>query len=125
MPHVGGIAIRPETESERNERREATIRAYRALVDPADPPRNPYLLEHHFFASEEADVTGFTRTLEDRGFQIDTFAYDPDSPDRTWSIVAIKVDLLEERRLLILSDELEDLARTHDVVYDGWLTRVE
>ncbi|HWI60664.1 MAG TPA: ribonuclease E inhibitor RraB [Symbiobacteriaceae bacterium] len=99
--------------------------AYRALVDPASPPRKPFLLEHHFFADDAADVTGLTRTLEERGFQIDTFAYNPDDPARTWAVVAVKVDLLEERRILALSDELDDLARRCDCTYDGWLTRVE
>lgn len=44
---------------------------------------------------------------------------------RTWVVVAIKIDLLEERRILALSDELDGLARQYDVIYDGWLTRVE
>lgn len=117
--------MRPETPEEREERRQASIRAYRELVDPASPPRAPFLLEHHFFAAEEADVTGFTNALEEKGFHIDTFAYSPDSPTRTWTVVAIKIDLLEERRILALSDEMDALARQFAVVYDGWLTRVE
>ncbi len=121
----GGIRVRPETEQEREARRAATIRAYRALVDPENPPKAPFLLEHHFFCDDAADVTGFTGALEERGYQIDTLAYNPDDPVRTWKVVAIKVDLLEERRLLDVSDELDGLARQYDVVYDGWLTRVE
>jgi regulator of RNase E activity RraB len=39
--------------------------------------------------------------------------------------VAVKIDLLEERRLLALSDELDALARRFGVTYDGWLTHVE
>ena len=117
--------MRPETEAERAERHAASIKAYRELVDPANPPRAPFLLEHHFFSSDEADVTGLTGALEAQGYQIDTFAYNPDDPVRTWVVVAIKIDLLEERRILALSDELDGLARQHDVVYDGWLTRVE
>lgn len=70
-------------------------------------------------------MTGLTQALEEKGFQIDTFAYNPDHPERTWTVVAIKVDLLEERRLLTLSDEMDALGRQYGVVYDGWLTRVE
>jgi hypothetical protein len=40
-------------------------------------------------------------------------------------IIALKLDLLEERRILALSDEMDLLARANDVIYDGWLTRVE
>jgi regulator of RNase E activity RraB len=124
-PYQGGIPIRPETAQERAERHEATRQAYRQLVDPQNPPRAPFLLEHHFFATDQADVTSFTDALQAAGYQIETFAYEPDQPERTWRIVAVKIDLLEERRLLALSDELDALARTFDVVYDGWLTHVE
>lgn len=95
------------------------------MVDPANPPRAPFLIEHHFFCTDEADVTSFTGTLEDRGFHIETFAYNPDDPARTWVIVAVKVELLEERRILALSDEMDALGRQFGVTYDGWLTRVE
>lgn len=101
-----------------------SIEAYRALVDPANPPRKPYLFEHHFFSGDEANISGLTLALEDQNFRIDTFAYDPESQDRTWTVVAIKLDLLEERRVLALSDEMEELARGFGVTYDGWLTRV-
>jgi regulator of RNase E activity RraB len=94
-------------------------------VDPAAPPKAPFLIEHHFYADDSADVTGFTTALEDNGFQIETFAYNPDDPDRTWVVVALKIDLLEERRILALSDEMDELARQYDVNYDGWLTHVE
>jgi regulator of RNase E activity RraB len=120
-----GNRVRPETEAERAARHARTLAAYRALIDPAAPPREPFLLEHHFVAGEEGDVTGLTRALEEMGYQIDTVAYDPDHPARAWKVVALKVDLLAERRLLALSDELDDLARRHDAIYDGWLTRVE
>jgi regulator of RNase E activity RraB len=120
-----GSPIRPETDAEREARHEATRAAYRRLVDPANPPRAPFLLEHHFFAAADADVTGFTDALQQTGFHIETFAYEPDQPDRTWRIVAVKIDLLEERRLLALSDQMDALARQYDVIYDGWLTRVE
>jgi len=93
-------------------------------VDPANLPRKPYLFEQHFFSSDEADIGGLTLALEEQSFRIDTFAYDPDSVDRTWSVVAIKLDLLEERRVLAMSDEMEDLARRFDATYDGWLTRI-
>lgn len=95
------------------------------MVDPANPPRKPYLFEHHFFASDAADTGGFTAALEERGFHLETMAYDPTSSDRTWIMVALKLDMLEERRVITLSDEMEELARKHDVAYDGWLTRVE
>jgi hypothetical protein len=95
------------------------------LVDPANPPRKPFLLEHHFVSSDAGDVTGLTGALEARGYQIDTFAYDPDDPVQTWKVIAIKVDLLEERRILALSDEMDALAREYNTFYDGWLTRVE
>lgn len=95
------------------------------MVDPQNPPRAPFLLEHHFYATDEADVTTFTDALQLAGYHIETFAYEPDQPARTWRIVAVKIDLLEERRLLALSDELDALARQHDVTYDGWLTHVE
>jgi regulator of RNase E activity RraB len=117
--------VKPETEGEREARHAATVAAYRALVDPADPPRRPFLLEHHFFSDDAGDVTGLTGALEAQKYQIDTFAYNPDDPGRTWAVVAVKIDLLEERRLLALSDELDALARGHDCTYDGWLTRVE
>lgn len=117
--------MRPETEAERAERHAATIKAYRSLVDPAAPPRAPFVIEHHFFCDDHGDITGLIQVLEDRGYQIDTFAYNPDSAERTWVAVALKVDLLEERRILALSDEMDALARQHDVIYDGWLTRVE
>lgn len=120
-----GCHIRPETEQEREQRHQASIAAYRTLVDPADPPRAPHLLEHHFFADDNADVTGLTTALEDNGYQIDIFSYNPDIPDRTWTVVALKLDLLEERRILAMSDEMDALARKFDAVYDGWLTRVE
>lgn len=70
-------------------------------------------------------MTGLTNALEDRGYRIDVFAYNPDVADRTWVVVALKVDLLEERRILAMSDELDALARQFDCHYDGWLTRVE
>lgn len=70
-------------------------------------------------------MTGFTDALLARGYQIETFAYEPENPERTWRIIAVKIDLLEERRLLALSDELDALAREYDVTYDGWLTHVE
>lgn len=95
------------------------------MVDPANPPRAPYLFEQHFFCGDAADVSGFTRELEERGFKIETFAYNPDDPARTWVIVAVKVDLLEERRVLLMSDEMDALGRQYGVTYDGWLTRVE
>lgn len=95
------------------------------MVDPANPPRKPHLFEHHFFASEQAEITGFTQALEDRNYRIDTFAYDPTDSKRTWTVVALKLDLMEERRILALSDEMEELAREFDVLYDGWVTRVE
>jgi regulator of RNase E activity RraB len=119
------LIIRPETEPERAERHRASLEAYRTLVDPAAPPREPFLIEHHFYAPDSADVTGFTRALEEQGFHIETFAYNPDDPVRTWVIVAIKIDLLEEHRILALSDEMDGLARGYDVHYDGWLTHVE
>ncbi len=117
--------MRPETESEREERHQASTAAYRAIVDPTNPPRAPYLFEHHFFSTDDADVTGFTGALEERSFKIETFAYNPDDPERTWVVVAVKLDLLEERRVLAMSDEMDALARRYDVTYDGWLTRVE
>lgn len=117
--------MQPESNEERARRHAANVEAYRALVDPANPPRKPFLFEHHFFCDDDADVTGLVQTLEDRGFGIETFAYDPDSATRTWTVVAVKIDLLEERRVLALSDEMDALARSHGVTYDGWLTRVE
>jgi regulator of RNase E activity RraB len=117
--------MNPETEAERDARRAATVAAYRALVNPADPPRRPFLLEHHFFSDDAGEVTGLTGALEEQKYQIDTFAYNPDDPGRTWAVVAVKLDLLEERRLLALSDELDALARQYGCIYDGWLTRVE
>ena len=115
----------PETEAERALRHAASIKAYRELVDPANPPKKPFLLEHHFFSDDAGDVTGLTRALEDQKYHIDTFAYNPDDPARTWAVVAVKIDLLEERRILALSDELDALARQYECIYDGWLTRVE
>jgi regulator of RNase E activity RraB len=120
-----GLAIRPETEQEREARHAASIAAYRTLVDPAAPPRAPFAFEHHFYAREQADVTGMTDALEAQGYKIETFAYNPDDPERTWVVVALKVALMEERLILAFSDELDALAREHEVVYDGWLTRVE
>lgn len=70
-------------------------------------------------------MTGFTDALQVAGYHIETFAYEPDQPERAWRIVAVKIDLLEERRLLALSDEMDALARRFDVTYDGWLTHVE
>jgi len=116
--------MRTETDTEREARHSATIAAYRAQVDPDRPPKKPFLLEHHFYSPDEGDVTGLTTVLEEKGFRIDTFAYNPDDPVKTWVVVAVKLDLLEERRLLALSDELDELARQFETVYDGWLTRV-
>lgn len=117
--------MRPETETERRERQAATISAYRALVDPTAPPKMPHLLEHHFFATDDGDMTGLIQTLEDKGFHVETFAYDPDSATRTWTLMMVKIELLEERRIVALSDELDSLARERNVTYDGWMTRVE
>lgn len=117
--------MRPETEAEREQRRAATIAAYRDLVDPASPPKLPHLLEHYFFAIDEGDMTGLIEKLEDKGFHVESFAYDPDHPTRTWTLEVVRIELLEERRLVALSDELDGLAREHDVAYDGWVTRVE
>jgi regulator of RNase E activity RraB len=125
LPSKEGFIIRLETDAEREARHEATRVAYRELVDPQNPPRAPFLLEHHFFAPEDAEVTAFTDACQATGYQIETFAYEPDQADRTWRIVAVKIDLLEERRLLALSDELDALARRFGVTYDGWLTHVE
>lgn len=94
-------------------------------MDPADPPRAPFLFEQHFFADAAGDVSSLTLALEDAGYQIETFAHNPDSAERAWEVVALKVDLLEERRVLALSDEMEALARQNGCVYDGWLTRVD
>lgn len=117
--------MRPETDAERQERHAATVAAYRSLVDPTAPPKMPHVLEHHFFATDEGDMTGLTRTLEEKGFHVEIFSYDPDNPTRTWTLVVVRIELLEERRILALSDELDGLARQHDVVYDGWMTHVE
>ncbi len=117
--------MRPETESERSARHAATVAAFRALVDPAAPPKMPHLLEQHFFASEDGDITGLIQLLEEQNFQVETFAYDPDSPDRAWRLVVVRLELLEEAKLLRLSDELDELARRHEVTYDGWMTHVE
>lgn len=70
-------------------------------------------------------MTGFTDALQLSGYHIETFAYEPDQPERVWRIVAVKIDLLEERRLLALSDEMDALGRRYEVTYDGWLTHVE
>lgn len=94
-------------------------------MDPAAPPKKPFAFEHHFFGAEAADVTGLTAALEEKGYRIETFAYNPDQPERVWVVVALKVDLMEERRILAVSDELDALARAFGVLYDGWLTRVE
>ncbi|MFZ5818186.1 MAG: ribonuclease E inhibitor RraB [Bacillota bacterium] len=117
--------MRPETEEERARRHAATIETYRSLVDPANPPKMPHLLEHHFFCSDAGDITGLIQRLEERNFQVETFAYDPESAERTWSLVVVRIELLEEHRLLALSDELEALARQHEVTYDGWVTRID
>lgn len=117
--------MRPETEAEREERRASTVAAYRELVDPAAPPKMPHLLEHYFFATDEGDMTGLIQKLEEKGFHVETFAYDPDHATRTWTLTVVRIELLEERRLLAVSDELDELAREHDVDYDGWMTRVE
>jgi hypothetical protein len=120
------VTVRPdETEAEREQRHEASLTAYRSLIDPTQPPKKPFLLEHHFFASDAADVSGFTQAMEGKGYQIDTVSYDPDNFDRTWTVIALRLDLLEEKRILRLSDEMEAASRPFDVVYDGWLTRVE
>lgn len=94
-------------------------------MDPAAPPRAPFLFEHHFFAADNADISAFQTELEERGYQLETLSYDPLTPERAWSAVALKLDLLEERRVLALSDEMDELARRHGLVYDGWLTRIE
>lgn len=99
--------------------------AFRAVVDPANPPRAPHLLEHHFWSDDQAEVFGLTKALEEQGYHIDTFAYNPDRPDRMWSVVAVKLDLLEERRILTVSDQLDELARQFGATYGGWVTRVE
>lgn len=117
--------MRAETEAERQQRHEATMAAYRTLVDPAAPPRAPHLLEQHFFATDEGDMTGLIARLEEKNFQVETFAYDPDHPTRTWTLVVLRIELLEEAKLLRLSDEMDGLARQHDVLYDGWVTHVE
>jgi regulator of RNase E activity RraB len=117
--------MRPETEAERQARHAATIRAYRELVDPAAPPRAPHLLEQHFFCSDEGDMTGLIQALEAKGFHVETFAYDPDHPTRTWTLVVVRIELLEEPKLLRLSDEMDALARQHNVTYDGWVTHVD
>lgn len=94
------------------------------MVDPANPPRKPFLLEHHFFSDDSGDTTGLTIALVEQKYQIDTFAFNPDDAVRTWTVMAVKLDLLEERRILALSDELDALARQYGCTYDGWLTRV-
>lgn len=116
--------MRPETEAERAARHAATIQAFRALVDPAHPPREPFVLEQHFYAAEGGDVDGLAAALEERGFKVESLVYDPENADRAWRLVAVRLELLEERRLLAVSDELDALARRFDVIYDGWLTHV-
>nr|PZN71573.1 MAG: hypothetical protein DIU55_08615 [Bacillota bacterium] len=116
--------MRPETEAERAARHAATIRAFRSTVDPANPPREPFVLEQHFYAAEGGDIDGLAAALEERGFKVESLTYDPESRDRTWRLVAVRLELLEERRLLAVSDELDALARQFDVVYDGWQTHV-
>lgn len=56
---------------------------------------------------------------------METVDYDPLTPERAWRVSAVKLDLLEERRVLALSDEMDALAREYDLLYDGWLTHVE
>ena len=116
--------MRPETEAERAARHAATIQAFRALVDPAHPPREPFVLEQHFYAAEGGDVDGLAAALEERGFKVESLVYDPEARDRAWRLVAVRLELLEEKRLLAVSDELDALARAFDVIYDGWLTHV-
>lgn len=117
--------MKSETEAERQQRHADTIAAYRSLVDPSSPPRAPYLLEHHFFAGDDGDTTKLTDGLEERGYQVESFAYDPDDSSRPWKLVVVRLELLEERRLLTVSDELDGLARQCGATYDGWVTHVE
>lgn len=117
--------MQPESDAQRAARHAATVAAYRSLVDPAAPPRAPHLLEHHFAADEAGDVNGLAAQLEAQGFAIDTLTYDPTDAERAWSLVVVRIELLEERRVLALSDQLDGLARQHGVTYEGWLTRVE
>lgn len=117
--------MRPETEAERQERHAATIAAYRSLVDPENPPREPYLIEQHFFTDDSGPLDHLTELLEERGFRVETLAYDPESATHSWRLVVVRLELLDERRILAVSDELDGLARQCGVTYDGWLTHVE
>ncbi|MBP2018591.1 hypothetical protein J2Z79_002006 [Symbiobacterium terraclitae] len=114
--------MRPESDAERAARHAATVAAYRALVDHGGPPREPLVLEQHFFTGEAGDIDGLTAALTERGFRVESLSYDPGSTDRTWRLVVVRLELLDEVRLLALSDELDALARQFDGVYDGWLT---
>lgn len=114
--------MRPESEAERAARHAATVAAYRALVDHAGSLREPLVLEQHFFTGDGGDIDGLTDALTERGFHVESLSYDPESPDRTWRLVVVRLELLDEPRLLALSDELDALARQFDGVYDGWLT---
>lgn len=117
--------MRPESDVERAARHAATVAAYRSLVSHGGPPREPLMLEQHFYTGEGGDIDGLTAALTERGFHVESLGYDPDSPDRTWRLVVVRLELLEERLLLALSDELDALARRFDGVYDGWSTHAD
>ena len=117
--------MRPETEAERAARHAATLqRVSRSRWTPPTRPREPFVLEQHFYAAEGGDIDGLTAALEERGFKVESLTYDPEARDRAWRLVAVRLELLEEKRLLAVSDELDALAHAFDVIYDGWLTHV-
>jgi len=119
----GEVVVRPESDAERAARHAAALAAFRSLVDHGGPPREPLVLEQHFFTGEGGDIDGLTAALTERGFHVERLSYDPESADRTWRLVVVRLELLDEPRLLALSDELDALARGFNGVYDGWLTR--
>ncbi|MEW8977065.1 MAG: ribonuclease E inhibitor RraB [Symbiobacterium sp.] len=117
--------MRPESEAERAERHARTVAAFRAQFDPDNPPWEPYTLEQHFSAGDEGDFDGLSAALQERGFQVESLTYDPADRERTWRLVVVRLELVDEQRLLRLSDEMDGLARQFEARYEGWATRVD
>ena len=65
------------------------------------------MLEQHFFAGEGGDIDGLAAALEERGFKVESLVYDPESRRPGLAAGRGSAQLLEERRLLAVSDELD------------------
>jgi hypothetical protein len=91
------------------------------LRERPDAETVAYALEHFLSFRGEPTLRDAPQPvvawLEREGFQV---VLDEVTSDGYWHIVAFRRDRLEPQVIIRLNAELQDLAKSHDGIYDGW-----